>query len=227
MSISESLDSGTGLDRDPIQSSLSTAAARNLATTTKSVPQMQEITSRWLLRILPWVQVAGGAYRVNRRLTYALGDGRLSFITDSGRATVIPAELRELAILRGFDDNDVLSALAERFVQREYSVGDVIVQEGQSADELVAIAHGKVNKLGTGEYGAQTVLGLLVDGDFIGDNALTDDGASWDVTAQAVTDCIVLSLPRQAFRELLDQSPALRARPVGHHQHPATAEQAG
>jgi hypothetical protein len=35
------------------QLSLSTAAARNLATTTKSVPQMQGITSRWLLRLLP------------------------------------------------------------------------------------------------------------------------------------------------------------------------------
>jgi hypothetical protein len=30
------------------------------------VPQMQGITSRWLLRILPWVQVPAGTYRVNR-----------------------------------------------------------------------------------------------------------------------------------------------------------------
>ena len=59
------------------QSSLSTAAARNLATTTKSAPQMQEITSRWLLRMLPWVEVKGGTYRVNRRLSYAVGDGRV------------------------------------------------------------------------------------------------------------------------------------------------------
>ena len=39
--------------------SLDTAAARNLATTTKSAPQMQGITSRWLLQLLPWVQVVG------------------------------------------------------------------------------------------------------------------------------------------------------------------------
>jgi hypothetical protein len=50
------------------QLSLATAAARNLATTTKSVPQMQAITSRWLLRVLPWVEASGGAFRVNRRL---------------------------------------------------------------------------------------------------------------------------------------------------------------
>ncbi|MGH3997387.1 MAG: Crp/Fnr family transcriptional regulator, partial [Pseudonocardiaceae bacterium] len=44
----------------PTQLSLSTAAARTLATTTKSVPQMQEITSRWLLRKMPWVEASGG-----------------------------------------------------------------------------------------------------------------------------------------------------------------------
>lgn len=54
------------------QQSLGTAAARNLATTTKSAPQMQEITSRWLLKMLPWVQVQGGTYRVNRRLSYSV-----------------------------------------------------------------------------------------------------------------------------------------------------------
>lgn len=39
-------------------SSLTTAAARNLATT-KSVPQMH-VLSRWLLRVLPWVEASGG-----------------------------------------------------------------------------------------------------------------------------------------------------------------------
>jgi hypothetical protein len=41
------------------QMSLGTAAARQLATTTKSAPQMQGISSRWLLKLLPWVQVNG------------------------------------------------------------------------------------------------------------------------------------------------------------------------
>jgi hypothetical protein len=62
--------------------SLGTAAARNLATTTKSAPQMQEITSRWLLKLLPWVETKGGVFRVNRRLSYTVGDGRLILPTD-------------------------------------------------------------------------------------------------------------------------------------------------
>ncbi len=47
------------------QMSLGTAAARQLATTTKSRPQMQGISPRWLLRMLPWVQVSG--WRVPRQ----------------------------------------------------------------------------------------------------------------------------------------------------------------
>jgi len=59
--------------------SLSTVAARQLATTTKSEPQMQAITSRWLLKMLPRVDVRGGAYRVNRRLQLSVGRGRVRF----------------------------------------------------------------------------------------------------------------------------------------------------
>src|SRR5205085_6475855 len=99
--------------------SLSTEAAANLATTTKTPPQMQEISSRWLLRVLPWVEVSGGRYRVNRRLTYAVGDGRVSFISTGAEVRVVPQELRELAGLRSFEDDEVLAALAGRFVQHE------------------------------------------------------------------------------------------------------------
>ncbi|MCW7991245.1 Crp/Fnr family transcriptional regulator, partial [Streptomyces platensis subsp. clarensis] len=100
------VDTGAEAQLEPSrpQSSLSTAAARNLATTTKSAPQMQEITSRWLLRMLPWVETKGGAYRVNRRLSYTVGDGRIEFVQDGATVRVIPRELGELALLRGFED---------------------------------------------------------------------------------------------------------------------------
>jgi hypothetical protein len=52
----------------PPQLSLSASAARNLATATVTVPQMLSITPRWLQKLLPWVDVDGGVYRVNRVL---------------------------------------------------------------------------------------------------------------------------------------------------------------
>jgi hypothetical protein len=146
------------------QSSLSTAAASNLATTTKSVPQMQAITPRWLLRMLPWVEASSGTYRVNRRLTYTVGDGRITFTTEASRLRIIPGELRELPMLRDFDDLEVLSALVSRFTVRELGVGDTLIAVGQPADQLFLIAHGKVNKIGPGKYGQPTLVDVLANG---------------------------------------------------------------
>lgn len=208
MSIAESVESVADLEQ---RSSLGTAAARNLATTTKSVPQMQEISSRWLLRALPWVHVAGGAYRVNRRLSYAVGDGRVTFTNIGSAVRVIPRELGELPALRGFDDDVVLAALADRFVQQEFDAGDAIVEFGHAADQVYLIAHGKVNKLGPGAYGGRHVLGVLADGDYLGEQVLTEPDGIWEFSITAVTACTVLTLPREAWAEVLDQSLDLQA----------------
>ena len=204
-------DSGLDVENQQPQLTLSAAAARNLATTTKSAPQMQEITSRWLLKMLPWVQMKGGTYRVNRRLTYTVGDGRISFTNTGATVQVIPQELCELPLLRGFDDVEVLTALASRFVQQEFAPDDIIVQSGQPADRLFLIAHGKVNKIGVGKYEEQPLLGALADGDYFGDRVLVESQSSWKFTVKALTRCTVLALPQQAFREVLNQSAALQA----------------
>ncbi|KUL23774.1 MULTISPECIES: family 2B encapsulin nanocompartment shell protein [Actinoplanes] len=193
------------------QSSLSTAAARNLTTTTKTVPQMQEITSRWLLRKLPWVQVSGGAFRVNRRMTYRIGDGRLSFTNVGAQVRVVPAELRELSVLSEFDDPEVLADMADKFVQQEYQPGQVIVEFGSIADQVYVIAHGKVNKVGVGAYGDPVNLGVLADGEAFGEQALIDAERIWDYTAKAMTAVTLLSMPRSAFVELLGRSVHLRS----------------
>jgi CRP-like cAMP-binding protein len=201
----------SGIEGERPQMSLDIAAARNLATTTKSVPQMQAITSRWLLRILPWVQVSGGTYRVNRRLSYAVGDGWLDFIKTGAEYRVIPKELCELPLLRGCEDDEVLKALADRFVQKEFEPGAVIVEKGKPADHVFLIAHGKANKIGVGEFDGETVLDVLADGDYFGDRALVEAQDTWDFTVKAVTRCTVLSLPQQVLEELINQSEVLRA----------------
>ncbi|MBY8853787.1 Crp/Fnr family transcriptional regulator, partial [Saccharothrix sp. MB29] len=83
--------------------SLGPAAARNLASTTKSTPQMQGISPRWLLRKLPWVSTQAGTYRVNRRLSYALRDGRVTFTSTGAHVRVKPQGLPQLTRLRDFD----------------------------------------------------------------------------------------------------------------------------
>ena len=191
-------------------SSLTTAAARNLATTTKSVPQMQGISSRWLLRMLPWVEARGGTYRVNRRLSYAIGDGRVSVIMSGEQVSVIPQELRELPLLREVEDVELLTELAGRFEQREFAAGNTLVEAGQEAEEIFLIAHGKVNKVGLGEYATPVVLDVLTDGDYFGDRAWVESNDVWTYTMRTVTNTTALVLSHQAFGELVERSAALR-----------------
>jgi hypothetical protein len=46
--------------------SLGDTAARQLANTTKTPPQLTAITPRWLVQLLSWVPVESGTYRVNK-----------------------------------------------------------------------------------------------------------------------------------------------------------------
>ena len=192
--------------------SLATDAARNLATTTKSQPQMQEITSRWLLRVLPWVEASGGTFRVNRRASYAVGDGRMTFtMNGDAEIRVIPDELRELPMLRHLTEHpDVLSAIADQFEQRDIDAGSEIVSRGNPSDQLILIAHGKVNKIGPGKYGEPTVLAVLADGDYFGDRELVQRQDTWAYTVKAVTPCKILVLSDQAFQRVVDQSEPLQ-----------------
>lgn len=41
-------------------------AARQLANATKTVAQMSTITPRWLVRLMAWVPIEAGIYRLNR-----------------------------------------------------------------------------------------------------------------------------------------------------------------
>jgi hypothetical protein len=196
------------------QLTLATEAARNLATTTKSQPQMQAITSRWLLRALPWVEAAGGTFRVNRRARFTLGDGRIQF-TMNGDENIrpIPEELCELPMFRDLDyvqHRDMLTDLAGRFELRNIERGSTIVQQGDPANQLFLIAHGKVHKIGPGKYGESAVLGTMSDGEYFGDRELVQERDTWPYTVKAVTPCKVLALSERAFMRLVDQSEPLR-----------------
>jgi CRP-like cAMP-binding protein len=196
--------------------SLDTAAARKLATTTKTAPQMREITPRWLLRVLPWVEVPGGTYRVNRRLTYLAGGGRVGVSGTGSGMRVIPPSLTELPPLHGFADGSVLETLAGLFEQREYESGAAIVEEGRPADGLLLIAHGRAVKFQTGRYGDSVGRATLADGDHAG-HELGEPGAAWPYTLKADTRCTVLMLPWRAFHELADRSPSLRDHLAAYH----------
>ncbi|MFE6841188.1 family 2B encapsulin nanocompartment shell protein [Streptomyces sp. NPDC057686] len=206
-----SVQAGSDPEVQTPQRSLATSAARNLATTTKSAPQMQEITSRWLLKMLPWVSVQGGTYRVNRRLSYSVGDGRVEFIKTGTQVQVIPAELGELPLLRTYEDPDVLSELAQRCRQVDFEAGQELTSFGSACDQVILLAHGRIDQVGPGPYGEDAVLRTVADGAYFGEDALVDEEAIWEYTARAATSGTALVLSRQDFRLLADRVDSLRA----------------
>ena len=190
--------------------SLGTAAARNLATVTKTAPQMQGITPRWLLRVLPWEDVPGGTFRLNRRLTFPVGTGLLSFSVAQDQVRVVPPTLAELPPLRGIENPAVLEAIAARFTQRTVEAGTVLAEPGQPANQLIVIAHGKVTVVQPGKYGDGSTLGTLADGEHIGHETLTGPGNNqWPAAVRALTPTITLTLTRAALDELTARFPEL------------------
>jgi len=191
--------------------SLSTAAARNLATTTKSQPQMRGITSRWLLRRLPWEEVSGGTYRVNRRLSLSVGRGRVAFV-QSGADDIrpVPETLREIPVMRGFDDDALLAELASLFTPRDFSAGDVLAEAGHPVDEVFLLAHGRVERRTIGAYGDTTLLGVLTDGAHMGDEVLLQEDPLWGATLKAATAGTVLAMQMADFQRARDNNQNLR-----------------
>lgn len=199
------------LEEPPLEpSAVGIDAARNLAHTAKTLPQMQGISSRWLLRVLPWVDVPGGTYRVNRRLACSVGSGRVQFDTAGGRTCPIPPTLREIPALAGFPDEDVLRALAGAFEQQEAGAGTVLAQAGTKTDRLVLVARGKAERVTPGAYSPEVSHAVLADGASFGHESLTGK-TTWPSTYRALTACTVLVLRRQALKKLCAASPELAA----------------
>ncbi|MGW3009006.1 family 2B encapsulin nanocompartment shell protein [Streptomyces sp. NPDC001219] len=197
---------------DSALTSLSTQAARRLATTTKSEPQMQAITSRWLLKALPWVDVKGGSYRVNRRLQLRVGRGRVQFEQNGADdIRVIPRTLTELPALRGYSDTEVLKELAGRFRVREVRAGQVLFEAGQPTTEAYLVVHGRFTRSAPGKYGEEEVLGVVTDGDQMGDEAIGRPDPRWLTSVRAETAGVVMVLPWDVVREFTDRVPSLAA----------------
>lgn len=195
----------------PEPTSLSTQAARQLTTTTKSEPQMQGISSRWLLRMLPWVDVKGGTYRVNRRLQLRVGRGRVQFDQAGADVRIIPETLSELPALRGYDEVEVLTELAGRFRVREVRAGQVLYEAGQPVTEAYVVVHARLTRFTTGKYGEEQVLGVVTDGDQLGDEAVGQADPLWLTSVRAETDGVVMALPWAALLELTGRVPSLAA----------------
>ena len=184
-----------------LQRSVTTSVARNLAHTTKTSPKMMSITPRWLLSLMPWVQVDGGTYRVNRtkvelskaeRIPIDVRDGAYSFAPEAVRSVPLFSKLPEAIITR----------MATGFKQEVVSLGNKLIVEGQDRSKFFVIAQGQVEVLSKGAHGSDLRMALLTEGEFFGETELVSEKPS-DITVRTITPCVLLTLSRKDLDAIL------------------------
>ena len=106
-------------------------------------------------------------------------------------------------------DVDALAEVAGRLRRRHFRRNEVIFHQGDPGDSLHVVNSGAVKIVLPSPEGMEAIIATLRPGDFFGELSLLD-GAPRSATAVALEASETLALPRDAFRELLDQDTGLR-----------------
>ena len=191
-----------------LQRSVTTATARKLATTTKTAPQMGSITPRLLLKLLPWVQVSGGTYRVNRTKVELKKTDRLNIEYLNGVPSFTAKSLKQIPLFSAFDD-EIVTRLASSFETVEVSLGNLFVKEGKDKQKFFIVASGQAEVINKGSHGEELRIALLGDGEFFGEADLLNDAAS-TVSVRAVTPSVFLSLKLSELEKFIKEVPDFR-----------------
>ena len=118
------------------------------------------------------------------------------------------AALESVPLFRDLPDAD-LGVLAASLRTRRYRRGEVIFHQGDPGDALHIILAGRVKISSPSDTGVEAILTTLRPGEFFGSLALLD-GAPRSASATAVEPAETLILPRERFRQLLNDHPAIR-----------------
>jgi CRP-like cAMP-binding protein len=191
-----------------LQRSVTTSVARNLANTTKTSPKMMSITPRWLLSLLPWVQVEGGTYRVNRTKVELSKAARIEVELSQGKASIPSEALRSVPLFSRAPDA-VLSRIVNRLRTEDVSLGNKLIVEGEDLSKFFIIAQGQVEVLSKGVHGSDLRIALLTEGEFFGEADVVSEKPS-EVTVRTTTPCVLLTLSRKDLQAILDEVPNLR-----------------
>jgi hypothetical protein len=191
-----------------LQRSVTTSVARNLTHTTKTRPMITSITPRWLLGLLPWVQVTGGTYRVNRTKVELPKAERVDVDVSEHGASFAAESLRNVPLFSGLPEA-LVARMAGQFKTEEVALGNKVIVEGQEESRFFIIAQGQVEILYKGVHGSDIRIALLTDGEYFGETEFVSDKPS-DVTVRTLTPCVLLTLSRKDLEAVLNEQPSLK-----------------
>lgn len=191
-----------------LQRSVTTATARKLANTTKTAPQMGSITPRLLLKLLPWVQVESGTFRVNRTKVELKKAERIEIQFLDGIPSFRAASLRRIPLFSHIDE-DIVNRLATKFVPEEVKLGDYLIKEDKDKQKFFIVASGQVEVLRHGSHGEELRIALLSEGEYFGEADLLSDNLS-SVSVRTITPGVFLTLQGSELERILKEVPDFR-----------------
>lgn len=113
--------------------------------------------------------------------------------------------LRKVPLLAALPEAQLID-LASYLKERRFRRGEYVIYEGDEGNELFIIIEGLVKITKLNEDGREKILTTLGEGEFFGELALVD-GAPRSATVQTKSACIMYSLARNEFMNLLKQAP--------------------
>lgn len=121
-----------------------------------------------------------------------------------------PERIEFLAQVRLFADvpPESLRTLAQDLRSRKYGRDDIIFHQGDYGYTLYVVKEGKVRIFKTSKSGNETSINVFVPRDVIGEFSVID-GEPRSATARAITDCLLLEMPRDRFLEHVRRMPEL------------------
>lgn len=188
-----------------LRDSLSKEQARVLATTHKTRPMMEAISSRNLIKVLPWVNVQGGFYRVNRRLIIEIRGGKVSFIEDP--LSIFPESLRQMPSFKNIKDDAVLNQIAAVAEEQDFAKDADILLDETAATHMFIIVSGKVAFFNPGETNYDNVIGSLGEGQYFGEYPFFAGGEKFfPHDSRAATPVKMLKISYTAINSILASS---------------------
>jgi CRP-like cAMP-binding protein len=129
-----------------------------------------------------------------------------------GRQPTDPAALRAalgaVVLFADLEEAD-LETLVASVETRRYRRGETVFRQGDPGDALYVVLSGRVKIASPSEGGVEAILATLRPGEFFGALALLD-GAARSASATAAEATETLVLPRETFRRLVNDVPAIR-----------------
>jgi len=166
---------------------------------------MMSITPRYLLKLLPWVHVNGGTYRVNRTKVELAKAERIAVDVREDGVSFPAGALRRIPLFSRLPDA-ILERMSASFRVENVPIGNKLLVEGEDRSKFFVIAQGQVEVLSKGVHGSDLRIALLTEGEFFGESDLTSDRPS-DATIRTLTPCVLLTLSRRDLDTLLAENP--------------------